>query len=85
MERLKDHIARLGPRRATRPRPAPMTEDIGEVRTIHSVGLEAASVAFPAGIDLKERAARMNAFWKKLVDYQYRDVVVVALCATDER
>jgi len=61
-----------------------MSEDVGEVRTIRSIGLEAASVAFPAGIDLKDRTTRMNEFWRALVDYQHRDVIVVALCATNE-
>ncbi len=84
MDRLKDYVARRGQRRATRPRRAPMAEDLGEVQTIRSAGLKAASVAFPADIDLKERAARMNAFWLSLVDYQHRDVVIVALCATGE-
>lgn len=85
MERLKDHIAHRGQRRATRPRRRPMAEDFGEVQTIRSLGLEAASVALPAGIDLEDRAARMNAFWKKLIDFQHSDVVVVALCATEEQ
>ena len=61
-----------------------MVEDVGEVQTIRSLGLEAASVAFPAGIDLEDRAARMNDFWRALVDYQHRDIIVVALCATEE-
>ena len=84
MVSLTDYIAQRGRRRATRPRRVPMAEDVGEVRTIRSAGLEAASVALPAGIDLEDRAARMNAFWKKLVDFQHSDVIVVALCATDE-
>jgi hypothetical protein len=50
-----------------------------------SLGLDAASVALPAGIDLDDRAARMNEFWRALVEFQYRDVLVVALCAGDER
>jgi hypothetical protein len=62
-----------------------LCEDVGEVRTIDSIGLKAASVALPAGIDLEDRAARMNDFWRALVDYQYRDVFVVALCKGDER
>jgi hypothetical protein len=39
----------------------------------------------PADVDLDDRAARMNAFWKKLVDYQHRDVLVVALAVDGER
>jgi hypothetical protein len=62
-----------------------MREDVGEVRTMSSLGMGAATVALPAGIDLEDRAARMNDFWRALVDYQYRDVLVVALCADDER
>ena len=50
-----------------------------------SLGLDAASVALPARIDLEDRAARTNEFWRALVEYQYRDVLVVALCGGDER
>ena len=49
---------------------------------IHSLGLDGATVALPAGIDLDARADRMNQFWRALVRLQYRDVVVVAVCAT---
>ena len=42
------------------------------------------SVALPGDVDLKIRAARMNEFWKKLVDYQHRDVLVVAMCVGEE-
>jgi hypothetical protein len=63
----------------------PMREDVGEVRVLSSPGLDAASVALPAGIDLEDRATRMNAFWDALVDLQYRDVIVVALCVGGER
>ena len=62
-----------------------MREDVGEVRVISSSGLDTASVALPAGIDLEDRAARMNGFWDALVELQYRDVLVVALCVGDER
>jgi hypothetical protein len=62
-----------------------MREDVGDVSVMRSPGLEAATVALPAGIDLKDRAARMNQFWDKLVEFQHRDVIVVALCARDER
>ena len=31
------------------------------------------------------RAERMNNFWEALVDFQYQDVIVVALCANGER
>jgi hypothetical protein len=62
-----------------------MREDVGEVRVISSPGLDAASVALPAGIDLEDRATRMNAFWDALVDLQYCDVIVVAMCVGDEQ
>ena len=45
----------------------------------------AAIVALPADIDLEDRAARMNAFWDKLVEFQHRDVLIVALCVDEER
>jgi hypothetical protein len=61
-----------------------ISEDAGEVRVISSPGLDAASVALPAGIDLEVRAARMNAFWDALVDLQHRDVIVVALCVGED-
>lgn len=85
---LKDYIARRYGARWTAKSPTarrPMREDVGEVCVVSSLGLDAASVALPAGIDLEDRAARMNDFWRALVDYQYRDVFVVALCAGDER
>jgi len=56
----------------------------GDVSTVHSLGFDAASVVLPGDIDLEDRAARMNEFWEKLVDYQHRDVLVVAVCV-DER
>jgi hypothetical protein len=62
-----------------------MREDVGEVRVLSSPGLDAASVALPTGIDLEDRATRMNAFWDALVDLQYRDVIVVALSVGGER
>jgi hypothetical protein len=61
-----------------------MREDAGDVSVMRSPGLGAASVALPAGIDLDDRAARMNEFWRALVEFQYRDVIVVALCAGGE-
>jgi hypothetical protein len=57
-------------------------DDVGVAR---SPGLDTASVALPADIDLDDRAARMNAFWEKLVEFQHRDVLVVALCVGEER
>ena len=44
-----------------------------------ALGFDAASIMLPANVDLDERAARMNEFWKKLVDYQHRNVLVIAL------
>jgi hypothetical protein len=61
-----------------------MCEDTGDVRVISSLGLDAATVALPAGITLDDRAARMNDFWRALVEFQYRDVLVVAICADNE-
>jgi len=58
--------------------------EVEPVRVIRS-GLDAATVALPAGIDLEERAARMNEFWRALVRLQYQDVIVVAVCANGER
>jgi hypothetical protein len=52
---------------------------------VRSLGFDAASVALPADIDLETRAARMNEFWDKLVDYQHGDVLVIAICMDDER
>jgi hypothetical protein len=88
---LKEYITRhdLARRKSRTTKPSrsrrQMREDAGEVRVISSPGLDAASVALPAGINLEDRAARMNAFWDALVDLQYRDVIVVALCVGDER
>ena len=60
-------------------------EDASDVSVTRSPGLDAATVALPAGITLDDRAARMNNFWKALVEFQHRDVLVVALCAGEER
>ena len=85
MVRLKDYIiSRKRARRTSRTTRHPISEDVGEVRVINSGGLDAASVALPAGIDLEDRAARMNDFWRALVDFQDRDVFVVALCSGEE-
>ena len=56
-----------------------MREDVGDVSVTRSPGLDTAHVALPGGIDLEDRAARTNDFWKALVEFQYRDVLVVAL------
>jgi hypothetical protein len=83
---LREHIVRkYATRRAPRKVRRQLFEDVGETRVINSGGLKAASVALPAGIDLEDRAARMNDFWKALVDFQHRDVFVVALCKGEER
>jgi hypothetical protein len=52
---------------------------------MRSPGLDAATIALPASIDLESRADRINAFWRALVEFQRRDVLVVALCVADER
>jgi hypothetical protein len=88
---LKDYIARSGRTRRTSRTMKPtksrrqIREDVGEVRVMSSPGLDAASVTLPAGINLDDRAARMNEFWDKLVEFQHRDVMVVALAVGDER
>ena len=89
MTRLKEYIARQDDTkrasRATKPTTAPsIREENGAVTTVASLGFDAASVALPADIDLEVRAARMNEFWEKLVEYQHRHVLVVAVCV-DER
>lgn len=61
-----------------------MREDAGDVRVMHSPGLDTASVALPADVDLEDRAARMNAFWRALVEFQHCDVLVVALAVGGE-
>jgi hypothetical protein len=83
---LKEYIVSHGrTRRPSRTSRRPMREDVGYVSVMRSLGLDAASVALPAGIDLDDRAARMNEFWRALVDFQYRDVLVVAICVGEER
>ena len=91
MVSLKEYITHhdLARRKSRTAKPSksrrPMREDVGEVRVMSSPGLDAASVALPADIDLEDRAARMNQFWDTLVAFQHRDVLVVALCVGEER
>jgi hypothetical protein len=75
---FKDHIARQGPIRQQ------VREDAGDVHITSSLGFDAASVSLPTGISLGDRAARMNAFWRTLVEFQHQDVLVVALCVGGE-
>jgi hypothetical protein len=85
---LKQFIARrYGARRPSRRHTSrrPMREGVGDVSIMRSLGLDTASVALPAGIDHEDRADRMNDFWRALVEFQYRDVLVVALCVGDDR
>ena len=87
MTSLKQHIAsQYRARRPTRQRAArrPMREDAGGVSITRSPGLDMASIALPAAISLDDRAARMNDFWKALAKFQYRNVMVVAICAGEE-
>jgi hypothetical protein len=81
---LRDHIIRQS--RATKSQSAcqSVREEAGDVRVIRSPEIDTASVTFPAGINLDERAKRMNRFWRKLVEFQDRDVLVVALCIGDD-
>jgi hypothetical protein len=72
-------------RRASRTAHRHVREDAGDVSVMRSFGFDAASVALPANVDLELRAARMNEFWSKLVEFQDRDVLVVALAVGDER
>jgi hypothetical protein len=62
-----------------------MREGVGEVSIMRSPSLDTASIALPGDVDLKIRAARMNEFWDKLVEFQHRDVIVVALCVGGEQ
>lgn len=82
MTTLNDYIIRQSRAAKSQTARRSVREDVGEVRIISSLGLDAASVALPAGIDLETRAARMNEFWRALVEFQYRDAVVVALCGS---
>ena len=61
-----------------------MREDVGDASVARSTGLDTASISLPADIDLDDWAARMNAFWRALVEFQHRDVLVVALCVGEE-
>ena len=85
MTSLKEYITRHDPARRTSKARRPMREGAGDVSVMRSPGLDAASVALPAGIDLDDRAARMNDFWRALVEFESRDVLVVALCVGEER
>jgi hypothetical protein len=86
MTSLKDYIARRSRvRRPSRTARRQIRENAGDVSIVRSPALDTASVALPADIDLEDRAARMNKFWDKLVDLQYRDVIVVAMCVGDDR
>ena len=86
MTSLKEYIICQDPaRRPSRTLRRKVSEDTGDVSVVRSPRLDAASVALPAGIDLDDRAARMNEFWRALVDFQYRDVLVVALCVGEGR
>ncbi len=91
MTSLKEYITRhdIARRKSRTAKPSKsrraIREDAGDVGVMSSPCLNAASVALPAGIDLGDRAARMNQFWDKLVEFQHRNVIVVALCVGDER
>jgi hypothetical protein len=88
--KLKEYLARQkDTKRASKTKEAAtalsIRENAGDVSTMRSLAIDAASVALPADINLEARAARMNAFWRALVDYQHQDVVVVALVLGEER
>jgi hypothetical protein len=83
MKSLKHHIvenanAARGARKHPRRDREPVAMGV-PVRVIHSLGLDGATVSLPAGIDLQTRAELVNAFWRALVQFQDRDVVVVAM------
>ena len=85
MTSLKEYISRQDhARRKSRTARRHVREDAGDVSVMRSPGLDTASVALPANVDLKIRADRMNKFWDKLVEFQHRDVLVVAMCMGDE-
>jgi hypothetical protein len=89
MKRLNDYIVEnANSARGARKHPRRDRDSAGEwseVRVIRSFGLDAATVSLPAGIDLETRAQWMNQFWRALVQFQYGDVVVIAVCATGGR
>jgi hypothetical protein len=85
---LKQHIVRQHRARRATKRLSPrrsLRESADGVSVTSALGFDAASIMLPADVDLDDRAARMNAFWKKLVDYQHRDVLVVALAVDGDR
>ena len=85
MTSLREHIGRkYKERRLSRLSIAHRAAHEDVVRVDSSLGFDTASVALPADIDLDDRAARMNAFWEKLVDFQHRDVIVVALAVGEK-
>ena len=85
MVSLREYITRHDTtRRPSRISRRHVRERAGDVSVMRSPGLDTASVALPADIDLEDRATRMNEFWEKLVDYQHRDVLVVALAVAEE-
>ena len=85
MTSLKEFIASQHGARRPSPSARIVREDVGDVGVARSPGLDTASVSLPGGVDLQDRADRMNEFWRALVEFQYRDVVVVALCVGEER
>ncbi len=90
MTGLKEYIARHDRARrasgkAQRPRARlQMLEELADIQIFQAAGMNAVSVALPAGIDLELRTARMNAFCKTLAEFQDLDVYVVATCVGKE-
>jgi hypothetical protein len=76
---LRDHIIRQSRATKSRSTRQSVREGVGDVSVMRSPGLDAATIALPASIDVESRADRMNAFWRALVEFQRRDVLVVAL------
>ena len=82
MESLNEHIVRTSAGRRPTNRSTTRGHEPDESRSIgvtSESGLHTASVFFLAGTALDERAARMDAFWKKMIEFQDRDTIVVAL------
>ena len=87
MKSLGDHILEnANTARGARDDPRRDREPAAEAEPVRVIlGLDAAAaVLLPAGIDLEMRAERMNQFWRALVQFQYQDLIVVALCANGE-
>ena len=86
MKRLQDHVAENGNTargaRQKRRRNREATADDVEPRAHRPLARPRRGDCRAAG---GSRADRMNSFWRALVEFQHRDVLVVAICADDAR